>query len=208
MTGTLNDMSQSSINLPPDIVGKKFGVRAYAFLIDIIIFILTNNFVSLVFTIILAVFYFLAEFLLKQKWNIDWTHSQILQWLRITIEFILYFAIFEWRYGRTPGKAILKMSVVKYDGNLCSFKQSITRSLYRLIDGLLFGFVAYIQMKHPLYQRLGDLKSSTLVVNANDTIIKESPKEQNLISATLLYMFVSLLSLIAYDLEIYIRNVF
>jgi uncharacterized RDD family membrane protein YckC len=174
-----------------EIAGKKFWTRAIAFLLDMIISALTNNAVAMLLGVILAAFLIFAKSFLRQNWSYVSNDSQLLTWLLFAIQTTLYFVVFEWLYGRTLGKIILKMRVISNDGSLCNFKQAITRSLYRFVDGLFFGVIAYLNMKPPLYQRLGDKIAGTLVVNSNAPVIKEFPRRQDFVWATLVYMVLS-----------------
>ena len=85
-----------------------------------------------------------------------------------------YFVLFEWLYGATLGKVILRMRVVKVDGERCQLGTAVARGLWRYWDGILFGVVAFAAMEPPLYQRHGDKSAKTIVVGSNDPIIKES----------------------------------
>jgi len=89
---------------------------------------------------------------------------------------VLYFAIFEWLYGATPGKLILGMRVIQQNGAPCRLGAALIRGALRFIDGLFFGVPAYIVMKAPLYQRIGDRSAKTIVVGTKDAVIQR-PRE-------------------------------
>lgn len=86
--------------------------------------------------------------------------------------FIVYFLLFEWLFGATPGKALLRKRVVRIDGSPCTFGGAFVRSVTRLVDGLFFGAVAALNMRRPLNQRWGDKQARTIVVNTKDPLIQ------------------------------------
>lgn len=77
-----------------------------------------------------------------------------------------YFVICEGVWGRTIGKRVLGMSVVKArDGSPCGWPGSIVRNLLRPIDLFFAGLPgAVIVIFSPARQRLGDMLAATLVV--------------------------------------------
>lgn len=88
--------------------------------------------------------------------------------------FVLLFAV-EWGYyvlfesimrGSTPGKAALRLRVVKAGGYPISFLDSVVRNLLRGADFLPFGYIlGVIVMGFDLrFRRLGDMAAGTLVV--------------------------------------------
>lgn len=67
--------------------------------------------------------------------------------------------------GRTFGKKLMKIKVVKIDGFQASFPDYVTRWLFRLIDidmGFVPGLLSMLFTKHS--QRLGDLAAGTAVI--------------------------------------------
>jgi uncharacterized RDD family membrane protein YckC len=117
---------------------------------------------------------------------------------------IIYFAFFEWLYGRTLGKVLFGFRVVSADGSSINIKQAFIRSVYRLIDGFFFGIVAYTNMKPPQYQRLGDQNAGTLVVAASDPEIKEKPDWWKFFEALVVFMVIDSL-ILALSVLVYIR---
>lgn len=79
-----------------------------------------------------------------------------------------YFASFEayWK-GRTPGKRVMKLRVIKDSGRQITFFESLARNLVRVVDYLpsmyLIGVITMLCNKQN--QRLGDLVAGTLVVH-------------------------------------------
>lgn len=58
--------------------------------------------------------------------------------LLFSISFILYNVLFTYYYGKTPGKIIMKLKVVKSDGNRVSIKNSIYREIFSILGVLLW----------------------------------------------------------------------
>jgi uncharacterized RDD family membrane protein YckC len=104
---------------------------------------------------------------------------------------LFYFVLFEWLYGGTLGKVFLKIRVMNYDGRPCTVRQTFIRGLYRYIEGLSLGIVAYQDMTAPLYQRLGDKMAGTIVTSTSDPILKELPSKRKLFYAIAVYLLLS-----------------
>lgn len=84
----------------------------------------------------------------------------------------LYYPVLEGLEGGTPGKFILGIKVVDYDGNRPGILRALVRTLTRLVEvnpfcvgGLPAGIVALIS---PRKQRIGDMLAKTLVVYRDD----------------------------------------
>src|SRR5260370_29533966 len=81
-----------------------------------------------------------------------------------------YFLVFEWLWhGQTPGKRLLGIRVIQWQGTSVTFYQSAVRNILRAVDSLpLFyplGFcVAACNREN---RRLGDLAAGTLVVHVD-----------------------------------------
>ena len=149
--------------------GKKFGIRAAAYIIDSLVYSIVSFGIQLTEGIVAGIaFYVLTgrELLIKEQ------DFQILSFIGGLVIFLIYFVMFEWLYGATPGKLILSMRVIKEDGTPCGLGAALGRGLLRFIDGFFFGLPAYFIMKAPLYQRGGDQVAKTLVVGSGDAIIR------------------------------------
>jgi len=162
---------ESSTQATRLVMGKGFAVRAGAYVMDVVILWLTTLAISLVVGIVLGIILLVmgrdASFVEQQGRGLD-----------LLIGFItstIYFILFEWLYGATPGKLILGMRVIMEDGKPCTFGAACIRALLRYIDGLLFGLPAYASMKEPLLQRIGDKSAKTIVVGAKDSFIQVTP---------------------------------
>jgi uncharacterized RDD family membrane protein YckC len=77
-----------------------------------------------------------------------------------------YYPLFEWLWhGRTPGKRVQRLRVVRTDGQPAGGAAIMVRNLIRVVDVIAFPFLAVIAMlvTHRA-QRLGDLAAGTMVV--------------------------------------------
>ena len=151
----------------PD-VGKKFGRRAGAYIIDSIFF----NVIFIVIYLFEMMMIVLILYLSGQTYPIDAQPNLYLNLVINYVLYILYFVIFEWLYGATPGKLILGMRVIQQNGAPCRLGAALIRGLLRFIDGFFFGVVAFSVMHPPLYQRVGDKSAKTIVVGAKDAMIQ------------------------------------
>lgn len=79
---------------------------------------------------------------------------------------LLYFIILETAYGQTLGKKILKIKVVKGDGNKANWFSCIIRNIFRFIDVLpfiyLLGIILILVTNNK--QRLGDIIAGTIII--------------------------------------------
>jgi uncharacterized RDD family membrane protein YckC len=84
-----------------------------------------------------------------------------------------YFLLFEWLWhGQTPGKWLVGVRVINWQGTGISFTQAAVRTLYRLVDAvplplpfLLYGPAFVVAVCNRENRRLGDLAAGTLVVH-------------------------------------------
>lgn len=160
----------SSPELTHPVRGTGFGVRAGAYVIDVVVLWITTIVISFVMGIILGIVF------LAMGRELIFAEQQVraFDFLIGFITSTLYFIIFEWLCGATPGKLLLGMRVIMEDGKNCTFGAACIRALLRYIDGLLFGIPAYASMKEPLLQRIGDKAAKTVVVGAKDSFIKNA----------------------------------
>lgn len=77
-----------------------------------------------------------------------------------------YHALLEWRFGRTIGKALVKIRATNADGSPLSLQSSLVRNVLRLVDFLpllyLVGIVSLTLSDRS--KRLGDRVADTVVV--------------------------------------------
>ncbi|MEW6108644.1 MAG: RDD family protein [Nitrospirota bacterium] len=77
----------------------------------------------------------------------------------------LYHSLLEGLYGKTPGKKICGITVLKDDFSRCGLLAGFLRNLMRIVDGFFYYLVAVVTMAGTLkWQRLGDIVAGTVVV--------------------------------------------
>ena len=93
------------------------------------------------------------------------------------ILFAGYHFFFEAIYGKTPGKHLAGIRVIKSDGSRLSFLDSFVRNILRVVDVLPFGYMAGMVMifLERYNRRLGDIVGDTLVIH--DRAAKRSIKK-------------------------------
>lgn len=97
----------------------------------------------------------------------------VLTGLAIVAIFLLffgYFILFEWLWqGRTPGKRLLGICVVRDGGFPLDFTSSVVRNVIRILEfGLgLYALSAVAMLLSPRNRRFGDMAAGTLVVRDN-----------------------------------------
>lgn len=79
-----------------------------------------------------------------------------------------YSFLFEWRYGRTPGKVYRGLLVVMTDGRPCTYRASAMRNLFKYVDLLgippiVIGLVVALATDG---RRIGDHVAGTIVVRS------------------------------------------
>jgi uncharacterized RDD family membrane protein YckC len=168
--------------------GKRFTPRAGAYFIDLLTLNGIGYLSGYVLGNVLGFTFYLFAPLIGRYYYVTASQPSLLNYLVSFMQTVIFFTLFEWLFGRTLGKVIVRMQVVSSNGEVCSFTQALTRSVYRLIDGLFLGVVAYANMKAPAFQRLGDKKAQTLVVSASDPMIKAKPSWWRFILALVIYL--------------------
>jgi uncharacterized RDD family membrane protein YckC len=154
-----------NVNIIQNVAG--IGDRILAYLIDSLIMIAYVIIIVLVMSIgdvnddlnfIIAMTFGLPLFLYHLLWEMFWN-------------------------GRSPGKAVMKLRVVKLDGSRPAFSNYLIRWLLRIIDiSLTSGALALVTvLLNGKGQRLGDLAATTTVisekmsVNFRQTILVDIP---------------------------------
>ncbi len=142
-----------NVNIVQNVAGV--GDRILAFLIDSVILFIYIVLISIVFT------------------SLTFTSDSILISMTIGLPILLYHLLWEqfWN-GQSPGKAVMKIRVVKIDGSKPAFSNYLMRWLLRLIDiTILSGAVALVVILfNGRGQRLGDLAAGTTVISEKKTI--------------------------------------
>lgn len=78
---------------------------------------------------------------------------------------LVAYSYFEGRFGKTPGKWLIGISVLGTDLEPCGFGRALLRNLMTFVDGF-FNFLvgALLVALTENWQRLGDLVARTIVV--------------------------------------------
>jgi uncharacterized RDD family membrane protein YckC len=102
--------------------------------------------------------------------HFETTARAIIEAVAIVFAFLLffgYFIIFEWRsQGRTPGKRLLGIRVVRDGGFPLDFTSAVIRNVVRILEfGAGFYAVSAVStLLSPMNRRLGDYAAGTIVV--------------------------------------------
>jgi len=91
----------------------------------------------------------------------------VVEIVAIFVVFFGYHVLFETLAGgKTPGKRMLRLRVVRSDGGPVTFAPSLIRTLLRLVDGLPVGYVVGMVtvFASSRNQRLGDMAAGTAVL--------------------------------------------
>jgi uncharacterized RDD family membrane protein YckC len=84
----------------------------------------------------------------------------------VFVLFFGYFIVLEWRFGRTPGKALLGIRVLRDGGFPLDFTASVVRNTVRIVEFSLGFYIvsAVSTLLSPFNRRLGDYAAGTIVV--------------------------------------------
>lgn len=155
-----------NISIEQNVAG--IGERILAFLVDLAIIII----------------YMVFAGLLMAGVNLD-AGSGMMYYLVLGLPSFLYYLVWESLWdGRTPGKALLQIRVVKKDGSRPAFSNYAIRWLLRIIDiSLSSGGVAVVTiLLNGKGQRLGDIAAGTTVISEkkktgiHNTLVVELPE--------------------------------
>ena len=184
MEAPANIASAATASLP--LKGKGFAVRALAFLVDVLVQVVLFLAAQLAAVAILVVPVIVIQLATGREIATDASGVSGLSGILMVLVGVLYFAFFEWLYGASPGKVLLRMRVIRIDGGPLSFGKALARSLWRLLDFIGFGLVAWGRMKRPLYQRVGDQQTGTVVVSSKDPIVQKHFRKRDFVLALVL----------------------
>jgi uncharacterized RDD family membrane protein YckC len=91
--------------------------------------------------------------------------------LVVFLIFASYFIFFEWLWdGQTPGKRLMKLRVIRYDGRPITLWEAIARNLLRVCDALpgigipLYSVGLIVIFLSGRDQRIGDIFAGTVVI--------------------------------------------
>ncbi|MCX6831921.1 MAG: RDD family protein [candidate division Zixibacteria bacterium] len=101
-------------------------------------------------------------------WRLGWFITDPLCMIFLLVIFI-YFVVLEGVFGRTVGKRLLRLRVVRRDGGNSGLLKAMLRNLLRLVDGLpIFSILgAVLIVVSPEKARVGDLVAGTRVVKTD-----------------------------------------
>ena len=151
-------LTPEQVNISYSVAG--LGTRFLALAIDmtiqsVLVFILAASFYA-------ASFYGASNFWTTLE---DWYMAIVI--IIFALIYYLYFLIFELILkGRTPGKAALKIRVVRMDGRAVDVSGTVIRNLIRLIDFLpsFYAIGTICMFVNKDSRRLGDIVAGTIVI--------------------------------------------
>jgi len=147
------DLGSALSQLPPltpriEVEGKRFGRRALAYILDLIVLNIASLAVGFVGGAVFGLILYLVAAILGYE-PVFAEPSTLLNFLIGILISFAYFISFEALSGATPGKLVLGMRVATLDGDRPPLHAATVRALWRLIDGLFFGLVAASSMTAP-----------------------------------------------------------
>jgi uncharacterized RDD family membrane protein YckC len=87
----------------------------------------------------------------------------------LPVVYLGYYVAFEGVYGRTPGKRLLGLVVVRRDGSACDLRAAAIRNAVRIVDGAVFYLVgATVAVLTDGDRRIGDHVAGTTVVRTRE----------------------------------------
>jgi uncharacterized RDD family membrane protein YckC len=141
------------------------GPRMWAYFIDFCIGILIIIALAIVVSLLSPILQF------------SHAHQGILMLGIFGVQFF-YYVLFEYFWdGRSPGKKVAKIRVIKVAGYPISFWDAFLRNLLRAADMLLpfYGVGVAVMLGTRRMQRLGDLVSGTFVVHEEREVVRGYP---------------------------------
>lgn len=94
----------------------------------------------------------------------------MVQVLALVTAYFAYFLGFEGLISRTPGKLLTGIVVLQFDGSRCTWRQTLIRTVMRVLEvnPLLFGAIpaALSILMSRNHQRFGDKLAGTIVVQS------------------------------------------
>jgi len=123
--------------------------------------------------LILAAYWIISLFALAAFGIESESGNRMVFYMVLGLPTFLYFLLFETLWdGRTPGKAALKLRVVKLDGSKPGFGSFFVRWIMRIIDITLTtgGVAVFTILLNGKGQRLGDMAAGTTVINESKKV--------------------------------------
>ena len=118
---------------------------------------------------VLLVLYFLLGYAMSGAFTFQYSGAAAFPFLgSYLLIFLLYYIVLEGSMGQTIGKKLLKIKVVRENGEACGFGPAIIRTILRLVDALplLYIIGMILISRSDKKQRLGDCVAKTVVVKA------------------------------------------
>jgi uncharacterized RDD family membrane protein YckC len=143
--------------------GEGFGRRALAKVIDAAILNIVEfaavMVAMIVFTIVGTVMGIPYDTLTRR-----FQTTTFFSFVVATVAMILYFTLFEWLSGTTPGKRLLGLVVVTEEVERCALGAAVKRNLVLLPETLAWGIPAFLSIRDSARgQRHGDRWAGTIV---------------------------------------------
>ncbi len=174
----------SIIDTRPVVIGAGFWTRVLARLIDMAYGYVIGLLAGIIAVLILAALQALS--LADPGWGRRMTGEGFVALAAGLLGALLYETACEGIYGATLGKLLCGLRVLAQDRSPCRLKPALIRSLGYLVDALVFGLVAYIEMaKTEMMQRHGDRWAGTVVVR-NSQVPNESKRSASRLLLALL----------------------
>jgi len=119
--------------------------------------------------------YFIAANLLSVDFNELQDRMSLLTVFLVRLPWLLYSPVIEWlTNGRSLGKLIMGIRVVKSNGETAGLREYFTRWIFRIVDIWVggFGFLALLVAgTTEKRQRIGDIMADTVVIKVKDTMV-------------------------------------
>ncbi|WP_343747305.1 RDD family protein [Fluviicola sp.] len=128
--------------------------------------------------IFLCIYFLLASYFIHQNlfdldWNSRMNRDSFLTAFLIRLPWLLYSPVIEYfTNGRSLGKLIMGIRVVKSNGETAGLREYFTRWIFRIVDIWVggFGFLALlVSGTTEKRQRIGDIMADTVVIKVKDT---------------------------------------
>jgi len=121
-----------------------------------------------------------------------------------------YYILFEWIWnGQTPGKRVVKIRVLRMDGNPAGFVEVLLRNLVRPVDFLPggYGLGLLVMLLNEKSRRLGDYAAGTLVIReladvSLDALVARPSSAAPAVDEALLLAFPTIRRLTSADYEL------
>lgn len=132
-------------------------------------------FLDVVFLLIylLIASWFISANLLNVEFNELQDRMSLLSVFLLRLPWLLYSPVIEWlTNGRSLGKLIMGIRVVKSNGETAGLREYFTRWIFRIVDIWVggFGFLALlVSGTTEKRQRIGDIMADTVVIKVKDT---------------------------------------